>query len=119
MGIQRLFNIGYFPTPLDIVIITEFSDWLWEHIFMSFSKKKERNGYSESLATLLSGTTVGILWRHLQKNRSIQSWVLEFFSVEVFHYFRPRCHDQRRRRPALAQKDIFQTLPHPSRTTRP
>ena len=43
---------GNFPTPLDLVIITEFSDWLWEHIFASFSKKKERNGYSESLATL-------------------------------------------------------------------
>ena len=60
--------IGYFPTPLDIVIITEFSDWLWEHIFTSFLEKKEWIGNSESLATLLSGTTVSILWMTLKSS---------------------------------------------------
>ena len=35
------YKFGYFPTPLDLVIITEFSDWLWEHIFASFSRKNK------------------------------------------------------------------------------
>ena len=89
------------------MIITEFSDWLWGHIFAGFSKKKERNGDSESLATLLSGTNVAILWRPLKKYISIQSWALEIFSVEVFHYFWSRCHNQRRRGSALARKALF------------
>ena len=60
-------TLGYFPTPLDLVIITEFSDWLWKHILASFIKKIESNKDSESLADLLSGTTVAILWQTLQK----------------------------------------------------
>ena len=41
-GCFLFFNNGYFPTPLDIVIITEFSYWLWEHIFVSFPKEKKK-----------------------------------------------------------------------------
>ena len=67
----------------------------------------------ESLATLLSRNTVSILWRPLQKVRSIESWELESFSVEVFHYFQPICHYQRIRGLVLAQKDVFQPLPPP------
>ena len=42
MGIViPLLLIDYFTTPLDLVIITEFSDWLWEHIFVNFQGKKK------------------------------------------------------------------------------
>ena len=53
-----------------------------------------------------------------KKVRSIQSWALGFFSVEFFHYFRPICHDQRRRDPVLARNALlsaaFFTPPVPS-----
>ena len=58
---------GYFPTQLDLVIITALSYWLWEHIFASFLRKKERDVYLESLANIISGTTFSILWCHLKK----------------------------------------------------
>ena len=99
--------IGYFSTLLDPVIITEFSDWLWGHIFTIFLKKKERSRNLESLTTLLSRTTVTILWRHSQKCIRIKIWALEIFSVEFFHYFWPICHNQRIRGLMLAQKDLF------------
>ena len=53
--------------PLDLVIIIEFGDWLWENIFASFSRENESNGDSEYLATLLFRTNEVILWRSLQK----------------------------------------------------
>ena len=37
---QLFFIFGYFIAPLDLLIITEFSDWFWEHIFATFLKKK-------------------------------------------------------------------------------
>ena len=54
---------GYFPTPLDLVIITEFSYWLWNHIFASFPGKnkgiKSRNPmqlfFPEQLCTSYGG----------------------------------------------------------------
>ena len=42
-----------------------------------------------------------------KKMRSIQIWVLENFQVEVFHYFLPRCHVQRRKGSAFVQKAVF------------
>ena len=36
-----LYIFGYFPTPLNLVIITEFSDWLWENVFTFFQGKKK------------------------------------------------------------------------------
>ena len=54
---------------------------------------------------------------------SIQSWSLKTFLVEVFHYFRLRCNDQRRRGPVLVQNFLFSvsssTPPSPSEISTP
>ena len=99
---------GYCLTPLDRVIITEFSYWLWGHIFASNSKKKIKEWrfgiFSDSS---LRNHCVRFIAVSTKKVRSIHSLALDMFSVEIIYYFRPRCHDQRRRELALAQKDLF------------
>ena len=42
-----------------------------------------------------------------KKLKRIKSWALEISSVEVFHYYRPRCHDKIRRGLALPRKALF------------
>ena len=99
--------------------LTRYSDYHWILLLVmrtyihDFLKKKERIEDSESPETFLSGTNVVILWRTLQKNKSIQIWVLEIFLVEFFHYLWPRCHDQRRLGPELAPNTLVQPLPPP------
>ena len=70
---------GYFPTPLYLVITTEFSDWLWEHIFASFPRKKEGNGSQGTLENLLSGKTVAIYDRPYKKNQNHTKFGIENF----------------------------------------
>ena len=105
---QVLKNIrSYFTTPLYLVIITEFSDCLWEHIFTIFQRKRQ-----EYIFGILSNSSSRNHCGHFmvdppKKVRIIQIWALEIFSVEFFHYFLPICYNQRRRGPALARKAIF------------
>ena len=88
----------YFPTKLDILIITEFSDWLWEHIFAIFSKKKSKEWRFGILRdSSFRNHCVHFMEASPKQVEIIQILALENFSVEVFHSFWQRCHDQRRR----------------------
>ena len=64
---------------------------IYGNIYSRFFQKKERNGDLGSIATLLSETTVAILWRNLQKQLEaykVGHW--KFSKLKIFIIF---CRD--------------------------
>ena len=72
-----------------------------------FREKKKVMGVREPQRIFFPEKLWPFMTDPTKKIRIIQSLALKIFSVEVLHYFRLRCHDQRRRGPVLDQKAPF------------
>ena len=123
MQINRLLNVRLISHP------TRSSDYHWIQWLVigtyirEFLRKKKEWWFGILSDSSFRNHCVNFIAAPKKCCRSIQSWALNIFSVEVFHYFRPRCHDQRRRGLALAQKALFSstssTPPSPTYISNP
>ena len=105
------------------MITTEFSDWLWEHILTTFWRKIKEWIFGILGNSSFRNYCVHFMAARTKKVRIIKIWAVDIFLVEVFHYFRLRCNDQRRRGPVLVQNFLFSvsssTPPSPSEISTP
>ena len=83
----------------------------------NFLEEKERNGDQESLMTLLSGTTVAILWRTLQKKLEVYKLGIGIFLSWSFPLFSAEMPRSNKKRASIGTKvSVFSRFLHPSFT---